>query len=129
MPNLLYALGRIALVAIFLWSGFGKLMAPDATAAAIASKGLPFAKILAYAAGAAELILAALVVIGWQARLAALGLVAFTLVATFFFHDFWTMSGDLRRMNQIQALKNLGLIGGLLMLAAAGPGRFGLGKK
>jgi putative oxidoreductase len=129
MPNLLYALGRIALVAIFLWSGFGKLMAPDATAAAIASKGLPFAKILAYAAGAAELILAALVVIGWQARLAALGLVAFTLVATFVFHDFWTMSGDLRRMNQIQALKNLGLIGGLLMLAAAGPGRFGLGKK
>ncbi|HEY8565713.1 MAG TPA: DoxX family protein [Beijerinckiaceae bacterium] len=129
MPNLLYALGRIALVAIFLWSGFGKLMAPDAVAGAIAAKGLPYPKILAYLAGVAELGLAALVVIGWQAKVAALGLIAFTLIATFFFHDFWTMSGELRRMNQIQALKNLGLIGGLLMLAAAGPGRYGLGKK
>ncbi len=32
-------------------------------------------------------------------------------------------------MNQIQAMKNLSIIGGLLMIAAAGPGRFALNRR
>jgi putative oxidoreductase len=128
MTNVLFALGRVALVAIFLWSGYGKLMNPGGAATAIASKGLPLPKVLAYVTIAAELALAALVVIGWQARLAALALAVFTAATIFFFHDFWHYTGEAARMQTIHALKNVSIIGGLLMLAATGPGRFAVGR-
>ncbi len=129
MANALYALGRIALAAIFLWSGYGKLVAPEGLAGMLGGRGLPMPLYLAYAAGAVEVALGAVVVLGWQARLAALGLVAFTIVATYLGHDFWNQTGAAVRGNQIHAMKNLAIIGGLLMLAAGGPGRFALGRK
>ena len=129
MTHLLFALGRAAIAAIFLVSGFGKLMGPAALAGQLAAKGLPAPQILAYATIAAELGLGALVAIGWQTRIAAAGLVGFTLAATYFFHNFWDMSGAAAQGNRIHAMKNLAICGGLLMLAAAGPGRFSVGGK
>jgi putative oxidoreductase len=38
------------------------------------------------------------------------------------------MTGDAYRNNLIQALKNLSIVGGLLMLAATGPGRYSADK-
>jgi putative oxidoreductase len=129
MANVVYALGRIALAAIFLWSGYGKIVAPEGVSVLLAGRGLPMPLYLAYAAGAVEIALGALVVAGWQSRWAALGLIAFTIVATYLGHDFWTQTGAQARGNQIHAMKNLAIVGGLLMLAAGGPGRFALGKR
>lgn len=54
----------------------------------------------------------------------ALTLAVFTLLATFIAHDFWNLSGT-DRLNQSRvAMAHLAIIGGLLLLAAAGPGRF-----
>jgi putative oxidoreductase len=129
MAHALYALGRVALAALFIWSGWGKLVAPEGLSMMLAGRGLPMPLYLAYAAGLAEIVLGALVVIGWQARLAAVGLIAFTVAATYLAHDFWTQTGATARANQIHAMKNLAVIGGLLMLAAGGPGRFALGRR
>ncbi len=129
MTHLLFALGRVAIAVIFLVSGFTKLMGPAALASQLAAKGLPLPQVLAYATIAVELGFGALVAIGWQTRIAAAGLVAFTIAATYFFHNFWDMSGAAATMNRIHAMKNLAICGGLLMLAAAGPGRFSVGGK
>ena len=40
---------------------------------------------------------------------------------------FWSMEGAERGLNQVQFLKNLSIMGGLLLLAVAGPGRYSLG--
>ena len=118
------AVGRIALAVIFVMSGAMKFMDLGATAGAIASKGLPAPMVLAGLAAATELGGGILIVLGWQTRWAALALAMFTLMAAYFFHDFWHMEGAARENNMIHALKNLSIVGGFLMLAAAGAGRY-----
>ena len=45
------------------------------------------------------------------------------MAATYYFHPFWTMTGAERDANMVNALKNLSLIGGLLILFVLGPWR------
>jgi putative oxidoreductase len=119
------AIGRIVLVIIFIASGFGKFADLSGTAAYIAGKGLPFPQLLAAAAGAGELVCGLAIAIGFQTRLAAIGLIVFTASAAFFFHDFWNLPAGAERANQmIHAMKNLSIIGGLIVLAVAGAGRW-----
>ncbi len=84
---------------------------------------------LAWLTIAAELGLGLLIALGFYARAASVLLAVFTLTTIVFFHNFWSMTGDAVRTNQIQAMKNLSIIGGLLMIAAAGPGRFALNRR
>ena len=57
-----------------------------------------------------------------KARWGALVLVVFTASTIFFVHHFWDMTGDAYEQNQIQALKNLSIMGGA---AADRGGRLG----
>ena len=62
--------------------------------------------------------------LGWKARWAALAVAVFTLVASIFFHNFWTMADAAAAgTNQIMFMKNVSVIGGMLMVFAFGPGR------
>jgi putative oxidoreductase len=118
------ALGRVVLVAMFVVSGLGKLNDLSATAAFIASKGLPFAELLAFGAGLSETCGGLMIVFGYRTRLAAMVLIVFTAAATVLVHDFWNLA-DVERINELaHAWKNLALIGGLIVLAGAGPGRW-----
>ncbi len=108
---------------IFIFSGPGKLFDVSGTAAAIASKGFRFPN--CWRARALEKPSAELFVVGWQTRLAAAGLIVFTAVAGLFFHDFWNLPAGDEQMNQMaHAFKNVSIIGGLIVLAAAGAGRW-----
>jgi putative oxidoreductase len=66
---------------------------------------------------------AILLIVGWKTRWAAWLLALFTVIATFAAHRFWEFepAQQVGQMNNF--LKNLAIIGGLLFLAAAGPGR------
>ena len=50
-------------------------------------------------------------------RLAALVLAGFTLTTNLFFHDFWTMQGDLRELELSLFFKNIAIAGALLFVA------------
>jgi putative oxidoreductase len=55
----------------------------------------------------------------------ALGLIVFLIPTTLLFHDFWAFEGDDQRMQQMSHfLKNLGIVGGLILLMSYGPGRY-----
>ncbi|TGD98223.1 DoxX family protein [Methylobacterium nonmethylotrophicum] len=129
MSQAVFSVARILVVVLFCVSGAQKLMNPAGVASAVASKGLPYPEVLAYLTIAAELGLGLLIALGFYARVASVLLAGFTLATIVFFHNFWSMSGEAVRMNQIQAMKNLSIIGGLLMIAAAGPGRFALNRR
>jgi len=122
----LLAVGRVVFAVIFLLSGFEKFMDLAGTAGMIGSKGLPLPSVLAIATAALELGGGLLIVVGWQTSIVALALAVFTLVAAYFFHDFWHMQGAERADNLIHALKNLSMFGGFLMLAAVGAGRYSI---
>jgi putative oxidoreductase len=120
--------GRILLALIFIISGFGKIMGFDATLGYIRSAGLPFAQLSAIAAIVIELGGGILLVVGWKARWAAAALFLFVLVAAFYFHAFWASPPDQAMMQQIQFLKNLGIMGGMLYVMAYGSGPYSVDK-
>ena len=63
---------------------------------------------------------------GFFTRQAAWVLAVFTLLAAFIFHNFWDASAAEHMNQQINFLKNLAIAGGMLVLAAFGPGELSL---
>lgn len=139
--TILFILGRIAFVLIFILSGAQKLMDIPGTAAAIGSKvvlpelittytpqlesatGMTTPTMIAIIVGVIEIGAALMIAANIGARAGAVLLILFTIAATYYFHPFWTMTGAEREANMINALKNLSLIGGLLVLFVLGPWR------
>ena len=129
MPDFLLAVGRIALVALFLNSAYGHVTGLAGFTSYLASKGVPQASIMAPLATLAEVVGALMVIVGFKTRYAAAMLIVFTAVALYLAHDFWNMTGPTRMQNTFHAWKNLSIIGGLLMLAGIGPGRFSIDER
>jgi putative oxidoreductase len=97
------------------------------TASAIGSKSLPYPNVLAVLTALLETFGGVLIIVGWQTRLAALALAIFSAVAAYYFHDFWNQpAGQQHTNNMIHFMKNVSIIGGFLMLCAAGAGRYSL---
>jgi len=115
--------GRLLLAAIFVLSGITKIGAAEGTIGYIASVGLPFADAIYYAVIALEIVGGVMLVAGFKARTAAIALGAFSILAAVTFHSDFT---DQNQM--IHFLKNLALAGGMLQVAAFGPGRLALSR-
>ncbi len=62
------------------------------------------------------------VVLGYRIKLGASLLLIFLVLATYFFHDFWTFEGQEQQMQMIQFMKNLALMGIMIFFIANGPG-------
>ena len=122
-------IGRIFLAVIFLVSGFGKIGGFEGLVGAIASKGLPMPQVFAVATIVIEVGAGLMLVFGLKARWAAFLLAVFTAVVTFFFHNFWAVAEAQKYMEQINFMKNLAVIGGLLMVMSFGPGRLSIDKR
>jgi putative oxidoreductase len=117
---------RVLLALMFVLGGVGKLAGLEGTAGYIASKGLPAPMLLAGAAGVLELVAGVMLIVGWQARWAALALAGFTLVASVIFHNYWAMPADQQMLQQLMFMKNLSVTGGLLFVFAFGAGSLSL---
>src|SRR3954468_14069673 len=116
-------IGRILIAYLFVPSGFGKLMGFAGTVGYIASKGVPLPEVCAAIAVAAELGLGLLVLVGWRARWAALGMAIFVAVITPIFHNYWAVPEAQVMMQKLNFTKNLAIVAGLLAFAAFGAGR------
>lgn len=141
--NILLVLGRILFVLVFILSGAQKLMNVQGAADQIAGKVVLPEPVMAYtpqleiATGMTTPYMLAILVIAIEigaalmiaanigTRAGAVLLILFTVAATYYFHPFWTMEGPERDTHIVQALKNLSLIGGLLVIFAIGSWRPG----
>ncbi|MGD9846656.1 MAG: DoxX family protein [Variibacter sp.] len=124
MSNLVMLIARICLSVIFILSGFGKLVAVSGVSSMLAKHGFPQPMLFGYAVGLLEVFGGIMVLVGFATRWAALVLAAFTLGTIFLAHNFWAVDGAQYMAQRTQALKNLAIVGGFLMLFACGPGRF-----
>ena len=70
-----------------------------------------------------------LLAIGWQTRWAAWLLAVYVAIATIMAHRFWQYDAAQYAMQMQHFFKNLAIIGGLMMIAAFGPGRIALDKR
>jgi len=115
--------GRIGIAVLFLVPGIRKAMAVAGTAGYFAKLGFPMPEVMVWVAVLIEVGGAALLILGWQARRVAWLLILFTLIATLMAHRFWEFSDAAQYAAQMNNfLKNLAVIGGLLYVAAFGPG-------
>lgn len=124
-----FLLARACLSALFIVSGIGKFMAVAGVSGMLASKGFPQPMLLGYLVAALELFGGIMILVGFKARYAALALAIFCAATIIFFHNFWTMDGPARAQNQLAALKNLGILGGFLLLWFTGPGRYSVDRR
>lgn len=122
--------GRILLAAIFIISGFGKIAGFEGTVGYMEAYGMPMAQVFLVGAIVFELGGGLMVALGWKARLGALALIVFTIPATLVFHQFWAIEDAGEAMTQqIMFLKNLSMIGGLLILYVHGAGAMSLDNR
>jgi putative oxidoreductase len=117
---------RLLLALMFVASGISKLTGLEGTAGYIGSVGLPMPMVLAVGAGALEVVAGVMLIVGWQARWAALALAVFTVLASLLFHNFWAMPKEQQFMQQLMFMKNLAITGGMLFVFAFGPGSLSL---
>lgn len=113
--------GRFLMAALFLFSAYGKITGFAGSVGFAASVGMPLPEIAIALAIVFELVGAVLLILGWQARIGAGLLVIFTLLATVYFHNPFVKGDEL-----INALKNLAIVGGLLMVVSSGPGAYAM---
>ncbi len=122
--GVLALIGRLLIVAIFLLAAVGqKIPKFSDTAAYMASEGVPVPKIMLV--GAILFLIAGglSVAAGFKARIGATLLLIFLLLATYYFHDFWTMEDPVAKQEQmIQFMKNASMMGAMLVIIAHGPG-------
>ena len=121
-------LGRLCLVAIFALSTLSnKIPNFNQVAQHMAAAGVPFPTV---ALAGAIVFGSVLVAIGYRARLGALLLLLFLIPATYYFHGPWrATTPDETTQQMIHLLKNLGLMGAMLLIMAAGPGPGSLDEK
>ena len=129
MNNALNLIGRLLLAAVFLPAGLSKLSGFEGTVGYIASVGLPMPTVAAVVALVVEILGAIALVVGFQTRIAAAVLAVFTLVASVFFHAFWAAAPEQAFIQQLMFFKNIGLIGGLLVLVSSGAGAWSIDAK
>jgi putative oxidoreductase len=122
-------IGRILIAALFLVAGVGKAMAFAGTAGYLAKLGFPAPEVMTAIAIAIEAGGAILLILGWKTRWVALGLAIFVVIATLAAHRFWEVDASQLVNQRTQFLKNLAIIGGLLLLSAFGPGSSSVDKR
>ncbi|WP_395060298.1 DoxX family protein [Polaromonas sp.] len=129
LQNPFSLIGRVLIALLFIPAGFGKIAGFAGVTGYIASKGVPLPEVAAAIAIAVELGLGLLLLVGFQARWAALGIAIFTAVITVIFHAYWSVPAEQVMQQQQAFFKNIAVVGGLLTIVAWGPGAWSLDAK
>jgi putative oxidoreductase len=122
-------IARLLLVSEFLVALNGKITGWDGQAAYMASKGMHFIPPLLGAALIIELVGSICLITGYRAQIAAAVMFVYLGIVSVRLHAFWSQTGMAAGLNQGQFFKNLGMMGGLLMIAAYGAGRWVVGRR
>lgn len=112
-------LARLLLAVLFFTASIAKIRAWDSNVEYIASRHLPFPAVLLAGALVVELATWIALATGVRARLVAAIAFVYMIPVTLVFHKFLSTNFQ----------KNLGMMGGLLMVAVYGPGRLVLFAK
>lgn len=125
--GLLPLVARLLLIAEFVIALRGKIFGWSGQEAYMASQGMTLLGPLLGAALVIEAVGSLCLLTGYQARTAAAVMFVYLGIVSVRLHGFWHMTGMAAAGTETQFFKNLGMMGGLLMIAVYGPGRWALG--
>lgn len=115
MTNVSLLVARLLLALLFILAGFGKLSDVPGFAGFMASGGVP--AFLAWPVVLFEILGGLAILVGFQTRIVALALGAFSVLAGLLYHF-----DPADQMQMTMLLKNLAIAGGFLLLAQTGSG-------
>jgi putative oxidoreductase len=121
--------GRLLLSQIFLFSGVHKILDPSGTAALMDQHGMVLIPFFLVGAIALEIMGGLSLLLGCFARWGALLLFLFLIPTTLVFHSFPTVAPEEQQLQMIMFMKNLAIMGGLLMVVSCGPGALSIDAK
>jgi uncharacterized membrane protein YphA (DoxX/SURF4 family) len=110
-------IGRTFLATVFIHAAINQIFNFADTQTMMTGRGLPLAGVLLVGTIAVEILGGLSLVLGYQTRLGAWLLIVFLIPATVIFHNFWEVPSE-----KIDFLKNLSIMGGLLMITYFGAG-------
>jgi len=116
--ELLLVIGRLLLGGIFVFAGMRHLFIIPGVSQAIAQRGVPAPRLVLVSGTVFQIAAGLLLILGIVVPIAALGLAIFTIAASVMLLNFWSMEGAAREGALNGWLSNLGVIGGLLIVAA-----------
>ncbi len=111
------SLGRALVGVLFLVSGALKIGKFAGIAGSLASKGLPASELLTVLTIALEIAGGLALIVGWRTKEAALALAFFCIPATLLYHAFWSVDAAAFGNQLNHFLKNLAILGALVMIA------------
>lgn len=121
-------IARLFISAIFLMSGFGKIFDFSGTAGYMEAHGIPIASLFLLGAIIFELLGGFSILLGYKANWGAVLLIIFLIPTTLIFHGFWRVEEEAQRMETIQFMKNLAILGGLFFVYSFGSGSLSLDR-
>ena len=127
MRDLIDLIGRIFLATIFIFEAIDSTLYFDKTKQVMTAHHLIWNQnFLLY--GAIFLLIAGglMVLFGYRSTLGAILLLMYWVPVTFIVYDFWNSPKAELREQSILFMKNIAIIGGLLMLAGKGSGRYSI---
>ncbi|MBU3585891.1 DoxX family protein [Polynucleobacter sp. AM-26B4] len=124
--NTLNLLGRLLIVALFLPAGLSKVTGFDGTVGYFTSLGMFLPTLAVIIAIIAEVAGGLALLVGFKTRIVAILLAVFTLAATIIGHAYWAAPADAAFIQQLLFFKNIAVIGGLMVLASSGAGKFSI---
>jgi putative oxidoreductase len=127
MRDITDLIGRIFLATIFIFEAIDSSLFFDKTKLAMTQHGLTWNQdLLLYSAIFLLAMGGVMVLLGYRSTFGALLLLLYWLPVTFIVHDFWTYPKSELREQSILFMKNIAIIGGLLMLVGKGSGRYSI---
>lgn len=124
--NALNLLGRLLIAALFLPAGLSKATGFEGTVGYFTSLGMFLPTLAVIIAIIAEIAGGLALLVGFKTRIVAILLAVFTLAATIIGHAYWAAPADAAFIQQLLFFKNIAVIGGLLILASSGAGKFSI---
>jgi putative oxidoreductase len=122
-------LARVCMASLFIFSGLEKIVKYNDFIGFASSGGLPFAKAVTPVVVFAELGCSAMLILGWNARIAAIFFAAFCAVLGPWFHQFWNATPEKWQEAIDGFFHHFVMAGGFVFIAAYGPGALSFDRR
>ncbi len=127
MKDIIDLIGRILISFIFLYEAYDSIFYFKETKEAMTSYGLTWNQDMLLLGAIFFLTLGGvLLLIGYRAGLGAVLILIYWIPVTFIAHSFWNDPPEVKRLEAILFMKNLAIIGGLLVVYVNGSGRYSI---
>jgi putative oxidoreductase len=122
MKSILILISRLCFSSVFLWAGAAMLFHWKDSVDSMKAKNMP--SVLLPAAVVMQLLGGLSLLLGYQARIGAVILIVFIIPTAIKLHNFWSVADTERNIEKTLFMKDVAILGGLLLILAFGAGHF-----